>query len=330
MKKASLAMLALAGVAFWISGCGKSEVKSVPDTVATVNGEKITSAKYLDESQRRIGQDVLRNMIEQQIMVQWAKDEGVEVTSKQVDDQIKVLKREGIYKDRLKMMGEDALKSELEAMQARINVAKKLNKPSDEDAQAIYDQMVNRYVHGPRKYVAVIISSKKDKLEKARKEAKGGKDFEQLAAIYADSAYASQGAIKIWVEDNQKNMPPVILDATKDAKVGDVSEVFNVAQQGQQSQFGILKVLDSQPKSDLAMKDVKDEVAGLAALQKTQADPEFQNKLNEKKKAAKIEINIKDFENIALSFKNPPEPNPMMGMMKPGPAPKTKAAQPAK
>lgn len=327
MKKAGLALVAIAGVAVCLSGCGTSGVKDVPDTVATVNGEKISATQYLDETHRRIGQEVLRNMIEQSIIMSWAKDENVAPTADQVQKQIDTLKRDGIYQDRVKTMGEDALKSELEAAQARINLMEKMSKPSDEEIQAVYTQMKSRYVHGPRKYVAVVIGPKKDKLEKARKAAKDGTDIDQVSSMYSDSPYATQGAIKVWVEDNQQGMPPAVLDAAKNAKVGDVSKVFTLGQSGQMTQYGILKVLDTQPKANVPLKDVKDEVAGMLALQKSQTDLDFQKKLNAKKKAAKIDVNIEEYKNLVFTFKNPPEPSPMMGQMQPGPAP---AAKPAK
>ena len=76
----------------------------------------------------------------------------------------------------------------------------------------------------------------------------------------------------------------------------------------------MLKVLKDQPKVDRSFNDVKDEVEVSAAAQKFQQDPEFGKKLNEKKKEAKVEIELPDYKEIAAQFKNPPEPMPAMSM----------------
>lgn len=59
-------------------------------------------------------------------------------------------------------------------------------------------------------------------------------------------------------------------------------------------------------------------------FQKSQTDPEFVKKLNAKLKAAKVDIKIDQFKNLVYTFKNPPEPPPMMAP-EPQPAPKTSA-----
>jgi hypothetical protein len=57
-------------------------------------------------------------------------------------------------------------------------------------------------------------------------------------------------------------------------------------------------------------------------MQKSQMDPKFTEELNEKKKDAKITIDIPYLKDVADAVQNPPEPSPMMGQVKPGPAPK--------
>ena len=315
MRKAAFVVIVIAIIAAVLSGCGGTKVTGVPDTVATVNGEKISAASYLEDLNRRIGQDVLTNMIEQKIIIQWAKDTDVPVTEKQIEKQIDTLKRDGVYDDQVKTMGESGVKSEIEALQARINVAKKLYKPSDKDLAMIYSSMKDRYVHGARKQAALIINPDKKKLEEATKALKKDKDFDEVAGMYTDRRFMMRGTIKVWVDETKSSgLPPSLVEAAKDTKDGEVSKIFSIGQPGQPTQYAILKIVDEQPKSDLSEKDVKDELQNFAALQKAQSDPDFQKKLNEQKKKAKVEVNIDQYKNIVQTFKNPPEPMPMMGM----------------
>lgn len=324
MRRIALVMVAVAAAALVLSGCG-TKVPGVPNTVATVNGQPISAADYLGQISRRVGQDVLTNMIEQKIVIQWAKDENVPVTEEQVKKQIDILKRDGIYEDQVKFMGEDGLKSEITAMQARVNVAKKMVKIPESELQSIYDSMKDRYVHGPRKQVALVINSDKNKVEEAEKKIEAGKDFDSVAGQFTDRRFMMRGIIKLWVSENQPGMPPPLAEAAKNTSVGKTSKMFTISQPSQPNQYVILKVLREQPKADLKPADVKDELENAAAMQKSQMDVDFQKALNNKKKEAKIEVGIAEFKDIVQSFKNPPEPAPsMMGPPQRMPSPKKK------
>lgn len=326
MKKAALFAVGVAVVitAVVMSGCG-TKVSGVPKTVATVNGQAISASEYLDQVNRRFGQDLLRSMIEQRIILQWAKEENVEPTEEQIQKQIAILKRDGSYDDQVKILGEEGLKSEIKAMQARMNLAKKFIGVTDADLKQTYESMKQRYVHPARKQVALIINPSKSKIEGAAKKIKAGGDFDAIAAEYSSQQFAAfRGPIKIWVEENQAGMPPELAKAAKETKLGEISEPIPLAPPGSPTQYALLKVIQDQPKANKSFNQVKDEIEEMVLFQKSQTDPEFVKKLNAKLKAAKVDIKIDQFKNLVYSFKNPPEPPPMM-MPEPQPAPKAPA-----
>lgn len=312
MKRAAI-LVAAAGVAIILTGCGKScKVADVPKTVATVNGQPISSAQFLDMTSRRAGRDVLTSLIEQNIILKWAKDEGVAPTKDQINKQVDILKRDGVYDRQVKMLGQDAVDSELTGMQARINLAKKISKVSDSELKSAYEMMKQRYVHGPRKYVALIINPDKKMVDDAAKAIEGGQSFDDAAAKYSDKRFSMGGGpIEIWIAEGQQGMPKELTDAAKNTKVGGVSKVFSFGQTGMPTNYAILKVTQSQPKANLTLKDVKDEVEDAAALQKSQMDPKFTEALNDKKKAAKITIDVPYLKDVADTVNNPPETSPM-------------------
>lgn len=323
MKKTALVVMVavVAGAAiFAFSGCGGTKVEGVPDTVATVNGQSISSANYLSELHRRIGQDVLRNMIEQEILIQWAKDEKVPVTDEQMKKQIEVLKRDGAYDDQVQYLGEEALKRELTAMQARINLAKKNSDVSEDEVKEAYEAMKARYVHGPRKRVAIAISSKKSDMKKLKDAVKGGKDFEEATMEFSNSPFITRGSAKMWVEEDKMALTPELTEAANKTKNGELSDVFTLAMETAPTQYAVLKVVDEQKKANPSFKDVKGEVEDMVALNKSRMDPDFQTEFNERKKKAKIDVGITEYKSIVQSFKNPPEPM-MMGGPQPAPQP---------
>lgn len=320
MKRVILVVIAIAIVAAVLSGCG-TKVPGVPNTVATVNGESISAAEYLGGLNRQAGPQPLSNMIEQKIIVEWAKDAGVPVTDEQVAKQIDILKREGSYDDQVKSMTEEGVKTELIPMVARMNLGKKFYKFPQKDIDGFYEALKSRYNHGVRKQAAVIVNFDEKKIKEAEKSIKGGMDFDEAASAYTVSQFASRGTIKIWIDENQAaKIPPSLMEAIRKTKVGEVSKMFKITQPSSPAQYAILKIIQEQPKQEMSKKDVTPELIDFAAMQKTQSDPDFQKKLNAQKKKANITVDIEPYKSIVQTFKNPPPPSPMMQSM-PQPAP---------
>lgn len=299
-------------LAFLLSGCGH-KVPGIGRTVAEVNGEPIPAVVYLDQLNRRFGEEVLRNLIEQKVIVQWAVDEKVPPTRKQIMEQIERLKRDGNYDDQVRLMGEENLWSEIEAVQARINLALKFTKVTEDQIKDAYEAMKQRFVHGRRKQVLVVLNTDSSKLEDALKEIKEGKDFREVAAKYADRRFAMGEPIRVWVDlDQPGDMPRAIVEAAKETKVGDVSEVLSFGNQPGSNQYAILKVVQEQAKMNKPLKEVREEVKGYVALQNSQTDPSFIRKLGKRLRDAEIKLNVEQFKNMVYSFKNPPELPPMI------------------
>jgi foldase protein PrsA len=307
MRSALLAIIVVI-VALAIAGCG-SKCGDLPGTVATVNGEEITCGDFASQMNVRVGREVLQNMIEQDIIMQWAEKAGVPPTEAQVDKQLQLQKDEGQYEEQVKVFGEDMIKRETSNLQARMNLAKKYIKISDAEIEQAYDSMKMRYVRGPRRNVAVILNPDKAKLEKAEKELKDAKDFDEVAKKYG---VGSKSPIKTWVFEGQQGMPPEVVAASKDTKQGKTSGIVALSTPTGEKTFFILKVLDSQPAINKKLADVRDEVADMVALQKSQFDPDFTKKLNAKMKAAKVEIKMPQYEDLTEHFKNPPDQSGMM------------------
>lgn len=315
MRKIVLVLVGLA-VVLALAGCG-TKVPGVPSTVAKVNGTPIVSSDYLNELNQQYGKQVLRNMIEQEILLEWAKELGVPATQEQVNKQIENMKRNQEYTDRVKQAGESILKRQLMVQQAVTNIAVKIYKITDKDLQAAYDSpgVKQRYVHGPQKRIAAMIAMDKKRLDEAATKIKEGKDFDQVAAEYS----VTGGVIKDWVNLEGANVPASLLGVIKGTPTGKVSQVFSLGGNPPYQQFAIIKVLAERPKADLKLKDVKPEVEQMAAMQKIQTSPDFQKKLYGQKKKAKIEVLIPNFESVGAMLKAPPQPS--MGGMGQAPGP---------
>lgn len=309
MRLAFLALIVVMTALAFV-GCGTSKCGDIPSTVATVNGKAIDCTDYVSMLNARAGSEVLKSMVERQVIVQWADKAGVAPTDKQIQRQIDMLKDAGQYDDQLEVLGEAGMKAELDSAQARINLARKYMKIDDKEVGQGYEYMKQKFVHGPRKFVEAIISSDKSKIEDADKALKDGKDFADVAKKYGETP---RPPLKAWI-DLEGKMQPELTKQVKDTKEGKVSGIITLKDPSGRESFVIVKVVRTGPAENKSLKAASEEVKDAIAYQKSQMDPDFTEKLNAKLKAAKIEIKIEQFKDLAEQFKNP-QPGP--GMMPP-------------
>ena len=301
-----------------LTGCGNNNPPNVPSSVANVNGKPIQSKKYLTELSAKFGKEMITSLIEQQILMGWAEKEKVPVTDQQVNKQIEILKKRGVYDDQVALLGEDTFKSELEAMQARANIATKLYKIDDKQLESLYNASKDQFTHGAMKKLEIIVSPEKSKMDEALKELKAGTTFDEAAAKYLTSPFGPKASIKVWIDEKQKGrIPENIVAAVSKTDLNSFGEVVELpgGTKGAPSQFMVFKVVATRPAEDISFKDAKEELTYSAALQRAQTDPDFQAQFDKEKKDAKIDINIKEFKDISYKFKYPAQPMPqMMGM----------------
>lgn len=316
MKRTAL-VLPIAVLALALAGCGGKQA-GLPESVATVDGKPVSGSTYYQILNSSFGRQVLPALVEQQIMLNWAEKEGVAVTEQQIDKQVEVLKRDGSYDDQvLNAGGEQAVRDRLRDMQARINLGEKFNKFTDAELEALYGNMKMRYVHGMQKRTTIIVSTDPKKIAEAEKAVKKGMDFDSAAVKFSDPQFAMSGPIKTPVEKGQGLKG--LWDAAEKVKVGEVSKPFKFEHSQYGALQGLLKVTGEQPKLDMKFKDVKGEVKGMAALQKTM-DPSFQKKLEAQKKKSDIVIELPQYKYLVDQIKNP-APQMGMPMMPPGARP---------
>jgi len=297
------ALILIAAMVLALAGCGREQC-GIPATVATVNGKPISAAQYCQYLSMGSGRQILPLLVDQQILLDWAEKEKVPVTDEQIDKQIEYIKRDGNYEDRVvNSGGEEAFLSSVREQQARSNLGKRMYKFTDDELMTVYNQFKPRFVHGPRKYVAVLLSADPKKVEEARKAIKKGMEFDAALAKYADRQFALGGSPKAFVEKGGKL--PALWNAAEGLKVGDVSKPFVFDLPGYGKLHAILKVVGTQPELDLSFEKVKDEVRDLAAFQKTMTDPEFQKKLEARRKKADIKIDLPQYKYLGIQINNP-------------------------
>ena len=253
-----IASLVLA-VALIISLFGQFSGKS-SDTVATVNGEKITKDELYAQMVPSAGKSVLDNLITMKLVDQDASNKKVTVTQEDEDKELADVKKsfgsDEQFNQALSQSGMSLtdLKTQLK-MQAQLRklLADKI-KITDADIQAYYDKNKSSYATEEEVQASHILVKTKEEADAIEKELKNGGDFAKIAKEKStDTGSAAKGGDLGYFGKGQ--MVPEFEKAAFDLKVGETSEPIK-------SDYGyhIIKVVDHKQATTATLDEKKAEI----------------------------------------------------------------------
>lgn len=294
MHNKRLAPVAIAGLlaAMVLSGCGRSNF-------ITINGEKITKDQYykrLEQSTingQQAGSLVLQQLVQEELILQLAKDKGVSPTDEQINKKIDLAKKEGNLGARLQQMGItiDDFKAQLKPRQAQINIITKGIKIPDADVKKFYDTNEKTLFTRPETVdPAVIVCNSKDRLDKVQAQLKKGTDFTSVAMKLSEDPTGQAGGRLGPLARNIPNVPPQLLDAAFKLKVNEVSEPVMIHPPGKITKWVFIKLLDRKPARTTSFADAKDQIREQLALQKGSQQVNLMQLLEKKREKSKIEL----------------------------------------
>jgi len=290
----------------------------LPEVVATVNGQNITS-QQLEEifkaavegsgskaadltNEQKLGayNQLLQELIMDKLVAGAAA--GEKVTDADVDAEIAKIKKqfpdEKIFDEQLKQAGQtpEKLKENLRTMLQQQLWMKSQVKTSDvteAQAQTFYDSNKKEFEQPETVKASHIlfmlkpdateadVTKQKDAATKAAERASKGEDFAGLAKELSEEpgAKESAGDLGFFTKDR---MVPEFANAAFSQKVGDISQPVR-------TQFGwhVIKVTETKPAGTVPFPEVKDQITGY--LKSTSQREAVQEVLKKLKESAKIE-----------------------------------------
>jgi peptidyl-prolyl cis-trans isomerase C len=300
---------------------GTTSTASPGGPVARINGEEIGRADFEKQMERtrarfqragrqiapaletRLKENLIRKLVEEQLIEQKAKAEGVTVTSEEIAAKVTEHKTrfgsEKAFQSFLERtnQGEADVKADLEKNLLRDKLFAKMlasAEPTEADAKKYYDENLDKYKQKEQIKASHILfkvektttdKDKKAKLAEAKKVLadvkKAGANFEEVAKKYSDGPTKERGG-DLGTFSRGRMVKP-FEDAAFAAKPGEIVGPV-------ETQFGyhIIKVYEKTPESQRAFDDVKESIlTSLKARQKSKATRELLDKL---KAEAKVEV----------------------------------------
>lgn len=258
------------------------------ETLATVNGEKITKDEFYDEMRAASGNDTMQQLVIKKIL---EEKYGKEVSDKDVDEQYDTvakqygdnfdaaLKQKGLTKDSYKA----SIRSNLllsEAVKANI---------SDED----YEKAFSTYATASH-----ILVDSEDKAKEVLDKLKDGGDFAELAKEYSTDTGSKEDGGKITFTADS-GLAKEFSDAAYKLEIGKYTT------EPVKTQFGyhIIK-LDAYPtKEGKKLADVKDELADMLVKTKINDQTSVTAVLTKLIQDSKVEFEDKSFEGLLDAYK---------------------------
>ncbi|MCF8720723.1 peptidyl-prolyl cis-trans isomerase [Nitrospina gracilis] len=307
-------------LAFLLTGCG--EDKETPkfensDMIARVNGETLDRKALTKEVSRNkkkyrveeegeslskekliwLRMDALNQMIQEKILLQEAKKQGVELEPDALEIEYHNI-RQGYEKEAFQKIldfQENTEKEWKEKLKRRLLIKKLIQETvnsrvsvQEEELKRYFDEHQDEFQKGEQLRALHIMVENEDSARDILKLLRKGKKFEDLAREHSLGLESESGGDMGYFEAGQM---PEEFDEIFDLKVNKVSDIIHTPYG-----YHVFKVVDKKPERKMSFEESKDAIH--KKLLREAQETAFQAWLLNLKNQAKIEINYDALETI--------------------------------
>lgn len=252
----ALVVLLLAVTWSWYQSSAKLQ------PAAVVGDKTITEAEYVEALKQRYGEKVLEDMINREVVFQAAKQQGISVDPKQVEEEVaKIRESYGSESDsefqqaliRQAGITEESLRQEITYQLLLQALATKDIVVSDDELLAYYNDHPERYAKPMQVRLWQIIVASREEADRVTAELRQGADFQTLAKERSiDSVTAGNGGDMGWVSLSDSRLPEAAKDVVAElgtkkvsdpVQLGDQYAIYSIAErkEAQQQSFDQVK-----------------------------------------------------------------------------------------
>jgi foldase protein PrsA len=230
-----------------IAGCGNNPV-------ATVGGVKITETEFNELLVERFGSDVLRHMVDRELIEQAAADKGIEVTEEELQEQVQQAKSEAPSEEAFQQalarqnISEEQWKDQLKMYMLVDRLRTHGIDPGEEALKEFFEQNKERFTRPATVSLSEIVVSSEDEAREVLEELESGDaSFADLASRYSLSPSRQNGGER--PEMPLQRVEPFLQEPARDLPVGEVSEPIEGG-----GSCSIVKVRDRQAEREASFE----------------------------------------------------------------------------
>lgn len=258
-------------------------------TVAVVNGQKITESQWNKALQELAGKNVLNNLIDETLIQQKAKQEGVAVSDEEIKDRINqvisgypseeaFVQANNLTKERFRHL------VTIDLMASKV-IEKSITPVTDQDIQKYYEEHPEEFQHPDQVKARHILVNTKEEADEIYARLAAGGDFAAIAKEKSqDFSSKDQGGELGYFSRGQ--MVPEFEEAAFSLAVGELSKPVK-------TDYGwhIIQVEDKKPAKTDKLEEVKEKIR--RELIDRQVNDRFPSWMESLRQEAKIDVKVK-------------------------------------
>ncbi|WML50323.1 peptidyl-prolyl cis-trans isomerase [Neobacillus sp. PS3-34] len=258
---AGLILLNCLTAAIFLSKTKSANGAGSNETVATIGEETISRQAWLSELEKRYGQEVLRDMVNQKVIAHIGKKYKIEIPEEEIDRELKM--NQMMYSSNRKPADRINWKEQIKYSLMLEDILTKDVVVSEKEMKSYYERNKDLFNIPDSYHLSHIIVKTKEEAKKAEKELSGGSSFRALAMERSiDEFSANQGGDIGFLNEEDERYPSEYLEVAKTLKKGKWSKPFKV-----DDGYAIIMLLEKVKGQSYSFNEIKDQIRRQIALE---------------------------------------------------------------
>ncbi|MBD3107438.1 peptidylprolyl isomerase [Bacillus sp. AGMB 02131] len=263
----ALILVGVVALAAVVGGCsvGKGE------TVASVDGNKITSDELYDVMAAQYGSTIVDTMITNKVIELEAKKQGVKITDEAIEEELNEFIESYGGKDSFNSALEysgitlEDFKNDIEIYLMTVELMSPDIEVTEEEMEKYFEENKDDFAQAEEVRASHILVEDKETAQEVLEKINAGEDFAELAAEYSTDTSAKEGGDLGFFGTGK-----MVEAFEKAAWALDIDEVSDIVET--EYGFHIIKVTDKQEAKEAVYEDCKDEIKDVLTEEKMNAN----------------------------------------------------------
>jgi foldase protein PrsA len=260
---AALILVNCLTIIYFLSTARKANGPADKEVVAQVGKSKITRQEWLNELEARYGKDVLKDLIDQKVIIEMAAKYKIKVSEEGVEREYRILQTTYSSPGENKQTTEKKWKDHIRNSLLQEEILTRDVKVSEKEMKAYYETNKQLFNIPAAYHLSHIIVKTNEEAEKTMKELSAGSSFSALAMERSIEEFsANEGGDIGYLIQGEERYPSEYLQTAKKLKEGAWSDPIQV-EQG----YAIIKLEGKIKGKKYSYEEVKQQIRREIALE---------------------------------------------------------------
>ncbi|WP_374722270.1 peptidyl-prolyl cis-trans isomerase [Peribacillus tepidiphilus] len=243
--------------------------KDKKETVAKIGDSSITRQEWIAELENRYGKEVLKEMVDEKVVLETAKKYNIKVTDEELERELTFIKTMYGSFDQQQLQNEDKWKQQIKTSILLEKLVTKDVNISEKEMKEYYENHKDSFKIPETYHLSHIVVEKKSQAEQIYNELKDGTPFSVLAMEKStDNFTSSQGGNLGFITSESSRVPKKYIEVASELKKKHFSKPIKI-----ENGYAVLFLHDKIKQKEYSFKEVKSQIQRQMALEQMQEPP---------------------------------------------------------